>query len=388
MIRHALFWLSIYILFSACNPEKGHERLSPIDTLSFSLPNASGLSLSEVYHQQVMDSNGILREALSFIDYEQNCLYIADYRRGTILYNIPLLSYYIKTSGDSSAAFINGYYIKNIDSIFFLLNPPTNRIVLANRDSLFRYWNVPFITKDKESFEIFSAYNQAPIVLSNDTFITQVQLSNPYYMTDERVRRLKYSVGTDAAIKIKNDTAVILAQFGSFPEPYTDGNFYYDVIPARVMNDRKQLIYSFGANDTVFVYSTGGKLLQKKNAESKYKTNATRFDPSNENLDRYTERYLAEEFRYQNVLYLPSRKSYLRQCLHSIKYEDGAYVNLFIDKPWSLMLLDSDLSVKQEYFFEPKQYDFYNLLVVNDTLLVGLQNNNNENKVSFVRFKL
>jgi hypothetical protein len=78
-----------------------------------------------------------------------------------------------------------------------------------------------------------------------------------------------------------------------------------------------------------------------------------------------------EEFRYKNVLFDEYRRKYYRICLHSLNYENGETVNLYEDKPWSIIVLNEQFDVLNEYLFPQRKYDFQNVVITRSGLLIA-----------------
>ncbi|MBA3986330.1 MAG: DUF4221 family protein [Flavobacteriales bacterium] len=153
---------------------------------------------------------------------------------------------------------------------------------------------------------------------------------------------------------------------GKFPE-YFQEKEYYVFNSTRALN-KKKLIYSFANDNDLYVYNQG---IEKISVKSNFFEQSPTFDYHQYAFDyKKIEQYLVENFRYDIISFDPFRKQYYRVCLHKTNYENSnGTINKFVDKPFSIMVLDEKFNLIKEVVFPKAEFDFTKIFVVKEGLM-------------------
>jgi len=323
-----------------------------------------------VVHDEILSFP--LREGrvLAVVDETDQSLLIYDYSAGHLIRDIPI-GQKVKAELAIDDVFVNGYYVAGMDSIFALLNPHNILLLFDTSGAIRRHWKVGGTRLNGHAYGLLASLNQSPLAWRQGRMIVSQQLEGGDFAENPSRRRLKFNSPPDVELELGDDT-VAVREVGTFPQIML-GDFYYDVIGARTIGPNGETVYAYGVSDSIYIWREGRPTVAVAARSAYRKVDFAPFDTARYQDVAYIKEYWATEARYGNILYDPWRRCYYRFVAHNqdFRSSDG-HVNLFRDKPWSVMILDEDFRVVGEQAFVAKEYFFPNALVTEDGLLVEM----------------
>lgn len=138
--------------------------------------------------------------------------------------------------------------------------------------------------------------------------------------------------------------------------------------------DENSFIYSFIADEDLYVTSSAHKEIVKKKAKSKYVDNVTVFRSKEDNFQKMMKAQ-CEHASYGKLLYDKYRDVYYRVVYPPFEINDysGDYLDLYRSgrKSFSIMILDKQLNVVGETSFPPYTYNPNLAFVLEDGLYIS-----------------
>lgn len=165
--------------------------------------------------------------------------------------------------------------------------------------------------------------------------------------------------------------SIISNDYGTYPNDLKKNNKYI-FNPIRTIAKNDNLVYSFPHSDSIYICD----YLNKKNRStavhsSKFSENSL-FDFSKINDLNYISKYLTENSRYGLMIYDKYRQKYYRVLNHYIEYYNGDNtINKWIDKPWTLIILNEKFEKIKEIEFPGKKFDFTTIIPTDMGVLIG-----------------
>lgn len=362
--------LIVLLTCVSCSPDHPNEyRLVAKETLSFKNAEEHDIPSTEVKHYSIAG-----RSFITFYDHKQEALliYDLDERSKCIKVEVGAAIQRAAAANLENDFMINGYFVRSLDSIYVLLNPLNEILLIDGNSTVLKTWKVSAqrINTQKE-FYLLSFFGDAPIEMIGNRLITLQQLPDPDYATNPDLLRSKFAAYIDAVIEFDQDTAVVVAEVGLWPKMY-QLNYYNDVTPCRTIDNRGRLVYSFGVSDSLQVWELDGqhKSIHIPGIAKKF----VAFDGQRESDVAYTDRYVVEQPRYRKLIYDPYNDVYYRVVIREQHYTTPENeLNLYSDKSWSIQLLDADLALKGVVDFKPREHNFETLLVTPRGLMIELK---------------
>ena len=252
------------------------------------------------------------------------------------------------------------------DSIF-LFRRRNELVVLINTSGFdVAVYHIPRIQGKKRSLMV-DPLNR-PIVIDSMLFVTvypHVRLESFYDYHFECVINL-----SDHSCR----------SFLRYPDMYSGDNWWHVMGNelSRVLGAKGELVYSFPMSEKLYCYDTDGAFLREATCPSKY---LDTFPPP-----AYEEASKEELIRYVNTIpkfsslkYDPFRKCYYRIAAHSQEMETEERVpNYNLDRPWSVVVLDEELHKIGEQAFPGRRYNYEDVIVSREGLLVANRERNEE----------
>ncbi len=257
---------------------------------------------------------------------------------------------------------ISGFYIKSMDSIFFLTEHSNSLYMVDSNGVLKRDWDIG--DYEQTGYDVAAFKNDPFLVAGNEVFFTKTSFLD-YRVYPYKAQVLSYNIKGDS---VQHD-------FADFPSNYKQDKWWHIVGYSfgKTLNKNKEIVISYPVNDSLFVYQEGR--LRKRVPGKSPSLSAGDFPPF-DNAYRgnteYTIKYANTLGSYSTIVYDPYRDCYYRLVLHAQSFtnKDGS-TNFYEDRPWSLQIFDADLRLIGEQDFPPRRYAFSDLLVVKDGLLIG-----------------
>lgn len=252
-----------------------------------------------------------------------------------------------------------GFYVHNKDSVFFAFQESNKLFLLDHEGKIKNQWMIDGELSNHIKKYSFISRSECPLYYHDHTIYILGSPNNLYPGNPKLYSSLMFGSVPEIAINIAKENFTMSNTTGKWPDMYKQGFDYYEYWPSRCVNDRGQLIYSFGVNDSLFIYE-GGKLMQTVNAKSKYFGKITSIPHENLTNLAYIKKYWVTEPKYERIIYDKYRNWYYRIVKHSEEYEnpDGTVKQPW-EKSWSVMILDQDFEILDEIKFDPKVYNPY-----------------------------
>lgn len=139
--------------------------------------------------------------------------------------------------------------------------------------------------------------------------------------------------------------------------------------------DGNRFIYSFDADEDLYLTSSAHEKVEKKKAKSKYIDAVTVFRSNDDDFQRMIKAQ-CEHASYGKILYDKYRDVYYRFAYSSGAIDDysGDYLDLFRSgrKSFSIMILDNELNIVGETSFPAYTYNSNLTFIVEDGLYISL----------------
>ena len=236
------------------------------------------------------------------------------------------------------------YYTRN----YILSAKPINGTTVV--DTLFHLdedTGFDLVSTDEQPLEF---YNNN--IFSNSFFLSSALSRNGL---DKHSYLNKY-YGTPSELWISLDMDKAQQINATFPLEYKDRD-YNDFHPSRCINARGKFVYSFAANNDIYVYNENFKYVKSVSAKSKYIEyfRTTEDHPYNQFTSRQA--YYVYEPRYLKILFDRFNQMHYRICHHRLDPDDEPKKREFSirDKDWSIMIFDGDLNFFEEVFIDRKE---------------------------------
>jgi len=177
--------------------------------------------------------------------------------------------------------------------------------------------------------------------------------------------------------------------FSNFPVSYLNNYFYSDFDHYQCIDDKSQIILSFRASDSLFIYNASGQFIRSVYAGSQFNSKQAHFDINEKMNYLYMARYQVENPSYASVFYDRFRKLYYRGFLKGNSYttKDGK-VRQAKELDWTLIILDEDFKKIGEVEMDPAKNSLYRIYPVKEGLLVTMPLEDMKKKISYSLFKV
>jgi hypothetical protein len=260
---------------------------------------------------------------------------------------------------DSIQSIENGIacFVQNKDSIFVLLSEKNTIYLVNGSGEIKKHWDITqelqngnkdYVLQDVASMKLFFKNNKIYVqVLRNDIVVNTPENKKVYFNSPSEV----IIDITDSPAKISNNT-------GQWPSIYKTGLGYQDYWPARCINNDGEIIYSFGINDSLFIYKND-KLSSVVDAKTQYHQNINPYPADSNAHFTFLKKYNSTETRYKFLFYNSYLNGYYRVFTkgEEIETADGLKV-----RPWSFISLNPDKKVVNEMTFNSNEYNFFSIL--------------------------
>ena len=373
--------LIILFLFGmlACTGEKkegfSHELVKSDKKKSFSLDDNTRYNAFYLY--TFNDNRG--KEYLSFLNYRSNQILFYDFETGDFQFKTEM-----NREGADGISLISGYYIKDFDNMYVTSYDFPGIIKIDTSEHIVQ--KIPYGTTS-QGYTIVPSYAPSsrpfipPVFVGDKLFITQIPADHIYPAAKTPV-----SVSIDTL----NGT--------SEEYPFTFGQALADLQQnketrfSRTFNG-KNFIYSFYADENIYVASIDHKEILKVNAKSKY-IDAVKFKSPPEDANLAVKHSL-ETACYGDLIYDKYRDVYYRFVYPETELEDNKqWIGnaLFGRKKFSIIILDNKFNRIGETLFPEAIYNSYVFFIHKDGLYISSDYQINydqpEDAINFELFRL
>jgi len=276
---------------------------------------------------------------------------------------------------DELDGMINNIYFKNVDSIFCTAVYRNNLYMIDSSGTILQQWKNAKIL-DKGLTYKFYPNKFANILFLNDIILIPVLPSLSGESVSPTMRGYLEKKGISfaiAAFTLEQDSLNLVKKLAYVPDIFSKAYFGSCGIRHHYTKglDSRSVVFSYGPESKVYAYDLEGNVIAKK-AGSGHTKAPVEFDQSKYHDQNYRSQYTLESSCYRYILRDPYRKLYYRFVGHEvIQKEDERKVNHFLDKPFSIIVLDSSLNVLTEEVFASGQYHFSNAFVCKAGLLIS-----------------
>lgn len=242
----------------------------------------------------------------------------------------------------------------NRDSVFALIAESKMVFQFGSNGELKNFFPVTANLSDGTSDYVLFASPQSPFAFDGkNLFVTATRMDMIVRTTE--TRKKYFSTPPDICIPLDKSTAQ--NNCGYWPGSYRDGESFRDFYPQRCVNKNKQLVFGFESSDSLYVMQNGN-LIASHLCKSKYMTERHSFPDDSLGYFSFLDRFLINEPRYKYLVYDTYRNYYYRVVHHALDYEtkDGMTVNSYLDKPWSIMILDENFELLDEILMDQDRF--------------------------------
>lgn len=287
-------------------------------------------------------------------------------------------------NGIGQARFI---YLHNWDSIF-ISRYHTNKVFMVDSSStIISKWELKSTTLNKNIFHTSANFRFLMKLKGSNLHLLNISESNVF-------SKQYWNENLGLVFNLSNNK--LTNNSGSFPDIYKQGiNFgEWNYKGSRVITANNLQVYSFSLENKLYIYNDTS-LIKSVSLPSSYVSVKTPIPTKTltgyNSLDDWI--YEIQRGSYRWMAYDEQHKIIYRLVVHAMEpYDTEGNKNKFWDKPFSIQIIDSTFSLIGEVDFPSKQYDFRNITVSKDGLLISLCHNDNpileEDKLKLARFKL
>lgn len=386
----SVVYIILFIVFS-CN-EKQSQICSPfpenselfytiIDTLSFNV-DASQYNFEASFVNETSDD--VLFGGYDSYNHTIECYSIKSRSQNQVIQ--------LQKGGEPHA--INGeissVLYHSIDSIFLAENGYHVIYLINSKGQLLRSWNFLDHESKLKGKNFTGLYGLGAITkfgMNLFSFDEKTLLSHfgPISSNDDYMFSTFYSLPPLA--KLDLDKNKLTEYIGEFPPDYQGDMIPYTPFVSYCMNTTGDISIIYSSSN--YMYSTGSegfRCLTSKyyspSIEKKYSSSDI-VDP-----DKFYEE-LEKNGAFQRILFDKYRNLYFVVVKHPIVTpDDDGYYDKYLSS-WSLIKLDNNLKPIGECKMEKSKYDYTNIFIVPDGIMISLENPyNSNNREDFIEFEI
>jgi hypothetical protein len=278
---------------------------------------------------------------------------------------------------------LNDFYVSGKDSIYLSLENINKILLINSKGEIIREYK--FNLRDiKTPFYMYN-YADFPLIVNDNVVYTHHYIENettpenlPDYFSNPR--ELVFSLVDSVHLKYK---------IGKFPKNYIDGD-YSEMNMKRTFGHNRNIVYSFEASDSIFIYNNDGKLILSIDPKTKYFHKNKPIDAKNipkENYFNEIIKYTVENDRYANMIFSEKTNLYLRTLKRGIPYNNGdGTKNTVEDCPWLLLMYNDKFDLIKTVEFQPAKYIIYSMILAQDDIILIPYLNENQDETNFAVF--
>lgn len=263
---------------------------------------------------------------------------------------------------------------------FFIQNINTGQTIKYNLDSCLAKGNNHIIPTSISIIPFIYHDNTVAFLCTYDDIV----VNNP-----EAVR--KYAARNHTILFYLNDyDACNYFTFGQFPTNYKAGNMYGNEHYQACINSSGQYVFSYAANDSLFVYDAEGCFIGKYEAKSNYSKPFVKYDYDKVSDLSYKRKYTMSNHAYDKVIYDEFRNLYYRFYKKKVSYinEDGKIIKPDAI-PWTIIILNDEFEKLYEVEIDDK-YSIWSFITTKQGIYIGRSFeddfNNKELSLTLIQF--
>jgi hypothetical protein len=360
------------ILFTSCNGGKNNYSLKKDRDIKLKFETSiNNLSNIAYYNEGATDY-------IIYVNNVNHCINFRNIETDSIDIKINLANLdSIQNTEDGVACFIH-----NPDSVFVLLNE-RNVIYLLNRNGEIRSeWKVNTVLENNNKEYVLQDIEPMKLFYKNGKIYIQSVRQDIIVNTPEN-KKIYFNTPPEVIIHIAEEPCLITNKTGYWPGIYKTGLGYGDYWPARCVNSKDEIIYSFAINDSLFIYKED-HLTSIINAKTKFQQNINPYPPDSNGHFAFLKKYNRTESRYKSILFDKYKDQYYRVYSKGEEKENADGGKNFL---WSLIVLDSNLKTVSETEFNSYNYNDFSILPTTEGLLI-CQTSRNTDEKNILKFGL
>ena len=267
---------------------------------------------------------------------------------------------------------ITGFCAITKDSFAFL---QYKKLFLCNiKSKFFKEFNI-----DRHGMKCEAISNQYPLEIY-DSLAFYYSFGDTIVLNTPKNWELNVDIAYDETVFNLNKDKIENIKAGGFPkEIYDDSNCYYSFWPSRCLNYKQhELVYLYRQSDVLYVFNYLTKTFRKIPIQNPDFLPNDKFDMNKMGDFNYLSKYETENCRNVAIVYNKFKNEYYVMFSPKCSYENPNSDEVLkpIDKPWSVLVLDSNFILKKKINFPAKQYYFAGIPLQRG-LLVGYLSNFN-----------
>lgn len=368
LIYLKFLFLLLIVFFVCYGCENEATSLNIIEKINFSIQKEnSKLSIEQLQSLRIQNVNDSV--IAYWIDY-QNCLfYIYNFvnnKKKTLELDgfSDICMQYRNTAIQNDYRFLTpdrfGFYFWN-NNIFYDINISTKE---------FKTYKINDSLQKNGIFDIapFSVPQFPFVFKDNKVYFTCIYPRLP--LVDEKAVKKFYNSPNTFCLNLNRNFDY--ETFGDFPINYKAGNMYNHHYGYRCVNSLNQIILSYTANDSVFIYTSDGEFINKKAAKSKYSEELNPISINNKkNIAEFRKYALTNSF-YQELIYDKYRNQYYRVFKKKASFlsPDGK-VRKGNNIAWSLIVFNNEFKKINEIEFDPSKFSPHIIIPGKNGVFIG-----------------
>lgn len=334
MKKFLLFLLLFNFLFLiSCDKRYKKIELIPIDTLSKDV----------IYDASYFDSTNHIEYLIKDVKNVHNdldSLIFFDAKTEERKYGIKFQTSYSLVE----------YNLHTLDSIFAIVCYQNKLCQFSRQGELVNEWDIELFD-DSISYE---ASFLKPLI-NDDVIYCEIgsDLRAPAFYDTKHIGMIKLLDG-----KIRGYRKII-----NYPDFYRQDSSYLLLDVNKLIYNNKELLISYGLSHDLYLYKDDTNY-RTVNVKSRY------LDTFRYEQDNYRDQQI-EDGKYSDILYDKYRNLYYRVVRHNQNmYNPDGTVNDYWDCSWSIIFLNSDLSIIDEIFFPAKKYLACEVVITSEGILL------------------
>lgn len=371
LYNKVIFILFLFILFSSCS-----QSVKEI--------NNGELQLEGGYLEIPIDNQ--TPNVSMGMSYKDGLLFNINWAYNQIqIYNLekrkPVKNLNFEIEGDQGVGQLFGFHVHNLDSIFLFgqMEPFTYLIDTSGRVKQKYRYQIP---DGYSSAFVHPAYFISPPVIKNGEMVVKTHFIANYREVENEFLNRQYLV---YAINLSSGESRFLNH--TYPNDYLEKGLKH--FEASMAKSKDKVVYSFFGDHRLFYADSFEDELFSIEAQSNYLDRNLKFFPL-EGGRFETQQYLQASSRYETLIYDTYREVFYRFAFPTLEVNDENEVLRLrhAPGPFSIMILDNDLNVLGETFFEKGRYLPSNFFINEEGLYLSANHPDNpDNREDFFRFQ-
>lgn len=286
------------------------------------------------------------------------------------------------SEGDQGIGQLFGFHVHNLDSIY-LFGQSLPMIYLTDTSGIVKQQLKYALPDGYSSAFVHPSYYVSPPIVSGGELLVKTHVQGNYReFTNERLSEshMVYAVNlTNGQVRFVNHL---------YPKDYlAEGLKHFE---PSIAKGKDKIVYSLFGDHRLFFASSFDEELTSKAAPSQYLDARLKLFPSGgERLE--TMQYMSTSSRYDNLVYDPYRNLYYRFAYPTLDISDLNEIQRLrtAPGPFVIMVLDDELNLLGETYFEAGLYLPNNFFIHKDGLYLSINHPDNpENDEDMFKFEL